>query len=41
MPKTLGAAQQHDVQIDINQLLLMAQDYYTFPGSLITPPCSE
>ena len=42
MPKTPGAPQQHDVQIDINRLLPMGKkDYYTFPGSLTTPPCSE
>ncbi len=42
MPKTQGKAQQHEVQIDINQLLPLGQkDYYTFAGSLTTPPCSE
>jgi len=42
MPKTQGEAQHHDVQIDINELLPMGQkDYYTFAGSLTTPPCSE
>lgn len=42
MPKTPGEAQHHEVQIDINQLLPTSQnDYYTFAGSLTTPPCTE
>ncbi|MEN8219302.1 MAG: carbonic anhydrase family protein [Pseudomonadota bacterium] len=42
MPKTQGEAQHHDVQIDINELLPTGQkDYYSFAGSLTTPPCSE
>jgi carbonic anhydrase len=42
MPKTPGEAQHHDVQIDINELLPTGQkDYYTFAGSLTTPPCTE
>jgi len=30
-----------NVQIDLNQLLPAAKRYYTFTGSLTTPPCSE
>ncbi len=42
MPKTPGEAQHHEVQIDINELLPMDQkNYYTFAGSLTTPPCTE
>jgi carbonic anhydrase len=42
MPKTPGKPEQHDVQIDINQLLPTGNNhYYTFAGSLTTPPCSE
>ncbi|RKZ41473.1 MAG: carbonate dehydratase [Gammaproteobacteria bacterium] len=41
MPKTPGQPQEHDVQIDINQLLPKDKNYYTFEGSLTTPPCSE
>jgi carbonic anhydrase len=41
MPKTAGKVQSHNVQIDVNQLLPADQNYYTFEGSLTTPPCSE
>jgi carbonic anhydrase len=41
MPKTLGKFQHHDIQIDANQLLPQDKNYYTFTGSLTTPPCSE
>ena len=30
-----------NVQIDVTQLLPADHGYYTFPGSLTTPPCSE
>jgi carbonic anhydrase len=30
-----------NVQIDVNQLLPAAKRYYTFKGSLTTPPCTE
>ncbi len=41
MPKTPGKPQQHDIQIDINQLLPAEKHYYSLTGSLTTPPCSE
>jgi len=41
LPQTPGEPQQHDVEIDINQLLPSGQDYFTFEGSLTTPPCTE
>jgi carbonic anhydrase len=41
MPKTAGKVQSHEVQIDVNQLLPADKNYYTFEGSLTTPPCSE
>ena len=43
MPNAPGKPQHHDeVSIDINQLLSMDnQNYYTFAGSLTTPPCTE
>ncbi len=41
MPKTAGKVQSHDVQIDVNQLLPADKNYYSFEGSLTTPPCSE
>ncbi|MDM8559515.1 carbonic anhydrase family protein [Candidatus Parabeggiatoa sp. HSG14] len=41
MPKTPGEPQQHDVQIDISQLLPEDRNYFTYEGSLTTPPCSE
>jgi carbonic anhydrase len=41
IPKTQGKPQHHEVQIDINQLLPKEKDYYTFNGSLTTPPCTE
>jgi carbonic anhydrase len=41
MPKTVTKPQQHETQIDVNQLLPQDKNYYTFEGSLTTPPCSE
>jgi carbonic anhydrase len=41
LPKILGKPLQHATQIDINQLLPKDKSYYTFEGSLTTPPCTE
>ena len=41
LPKRPSEAQQYPEQIDINQLLPAKKDYYTFEGSLTTPPCTE
>ena len=41
LPKRPSEAKQHPQQIDINQLLPVKKDYYTFEGSLTTPPCTE
>ena len=42
MPKEKGQEEVLDkVQIDISRLLPQDRSYYTFVGSLTTPPCSE
>ena len=41
MPTTAGEPQQHELKIDLNQLLPADKNYYTFAGSLTTPPCTE
>lgn len=41
MPKIVVEPQHYDTQIDVNQLLPQDKNYYTFEGSLTTPPCSE
>ncbi len=42
MPKTAGKkVEAANVQIDVNQLLPADKNYYSFEGSLTTPPCSE
>jgi carbonic anhydrase len=41
LPKIPGKPLQHATQIDINQLLPEDKSYYTFEGSLTTPPCTE
>jgi carbonic anhydrase len=41
LPKRPSEAQPHQEKIDINQLLPTEKAYYTFEGSLTTPPCTE
>jgi carbonic anhydrase len=42
LPKEKGKEEVRDtVQIDLNLLLPADRSYYTFAGSLTTPPCSE
>jgi carbonic anhydrase len=42
LPAQEGPEQNHgDVQIDVTELLPADRGYYTFTGSLTTPPCTE
>ena len=41
MPLEKGEAQASLVPIDLNHLLPEDRRYYTYMGSLTTPPCSE
>jgi carbonic anhydrase len=41
LPQVKGKEESSDTTIDVSQLLPASHAYYTFPGSLTTPPCSE
>ena len=41
LPLKMGESKQIDVQCDLNQLLPADRTFYSYSGSLTTPPCTE